>query len=138
MPRPSRHKLTLTQESVEKHMNEVYSALEHIKQMGVRHYNFVLKIIEELGNDPDASERLVLMAQLEQSRNNSLKALQDYMKMKTDLITKHINAAKIFGDLDIKTNKKKDEVGEETGITMNEQDEIQKMIAEMSEMKKKF
>ena len=89
MPRPKRSKLSLTQESIEKHMNEVYGILEHYKQMGVRHYNFVLRIIEELGSDSvEDPVRLQLMAQLEQSRNNSLNAFKEYLRMKTDLITK--------------------------------------------------
>ncbi len=82
MPRLKRSKLSLTQESIEKHMNEVYSILESYKQMGVRHYNFVLRIIEELGSDSvEDPVRLQLMAQLEQSRNNSLNAFKEYLRM---------------------------------------------------------
>jgi hypothetical protein len=136
MPRLKRSKLTLTQESIEKHMNEVYSILENYKQMGVRHYNFVLRIIEELGSDSvEDPVRLQLMAQLEQSRNNSLNAFKEYLRMKTDLITKHLNSVKIFGDLDIKTNKSKNAGSTDSSLTKEDQDEVQKMIQELMEMK---
>jgi hypothetical protein len=136
MPRLKRSKLTLTQESIEKHMNEVYSILENYKQMGVRHYNFVLRIIEELGSDSvEDPVRLQLMAQLEQSRNNSLNAFKEYLRMKTDLITKHLNSVKIFGDLDIKTNKSKNAGSADSSLTKEDQDEVQKMIQELMEMK---
>jgi hypothetical protein len=136
MPRPKRSKLSLTQESIEKHMNEVYSILEHYKQMGVRHYNFVLRIIEELGSDSvEDPVRLQLMAQLEQSRNNSLNAFKEYLRMKTDLITKHLNSVKIFGDLDIKTNKTTKGNNENNSLSKEDQDEVQKMIQELMDMK---
>ena len=136
MPRLKRSKLSLTQESIEKHINEVYSILENYKQMGVRHYNFVLRIIEELGSDSiEDPVRLQLMAQLEQSRNNSLNAFKEYLKMKTDLITKHLNSVKIFGDLDIKTNKSKNTSGDDSSLTKEDQDEVQKMIQELMTMK---
>jgi hypothetical protein len=136
MPRPKRSKLSLTQESIEKHMNEVYSILENYKQMGVRHYNFVLRIIEELGSDSvEDPVRLQLMAQLEQSRNNSLNAFKEYLRMKTDLITKHLNSVKIFGDLDIKTNKSKNTTQGDSSLTKEDQDEVQKMIQELMDMK---
>lgn len=136
MPRPKRSKLSLTQESIEKHMNEVYGILEHYKQMGVRHYNFVLRIIEELGSDSiEDPVRLQLMAQLEQSRNNSLNAFKEYLRMKTDLITKHLNSVKIFGDLDIKTNKTKTSAGDNASLSKEDQDEVQKMIQELMDMK---
>ena len=136
MPRLKRSKLTLTQESIEKHMNEVYSILENYKQMGVRHYNFVLRIIEELGSDSvEDPVRLQLMAQLEQSRNNSLNAFKEYLRMKTDLITKHLNSVKIFGDLDIKTNKSKNAGSTDSSLSKEDQDEVQKMIQELIEMK---
>jgi hypothetical protein len=136
MPRLKRSKLSLTQESIEKHMNEVYSILESYKQMGVRHYNFVLRIIEELGTDSiEDPIRLQLMAQLEQSRNNSLNAFKEYLRMKTDLITKHLNSVKIFGDLDIKTNKTKNANTEDSSLTKEDQDEVQKMIQELVGMK---
>jgi hypothetical protein len=136
MPRLKRSKLSLTQESIEKHMNEVYSILENYKQMGVRHYNFVLRIIEELGSDSvEDPVRLQLMAQLEQSRNNSLNAFKEYLRMKTDLITKHLNSVKIFGDLDIKTNKSKNAGSADSSLTKEDQDEVQKMIQELMEMK---
>jgi hypothetical protein len=136
MPRLKRSKLTLTQESIEKHMNEVYSILENYKQMGVRHYNFVLRIIEELGSDSiEDPVRLQLMAQLEQSRNNSLNAFKEYLRMKTDLITKHLNSVKIFGDLDIKTNKSKNAGSTDSSLSKEDQDEVQKMIQELMEMK---
>jgi hypothetical protein len=136
MPRPKRSKLSLTQESIEKHMNEVYSILEHYKQMGVRHYNFVLRIIEELGSDSiEDPVRLQLMAQLEQSRNNSLNAFKEYLRMKTDLITKHLNSVKIFGDLDIKTNKSKNTTQGDSSLSKEDQDEVQKMIQELMDMK---
>ena len=136
MPRLKRSKLSLTQESIEKHMNEVYSILESYKQMGVRHYNFVLRIIEELGSDSvEDPVRLQLMAQLEQSRNNSLNAFKEYLRMKTDLITKHLNSVKIFGDLDIKTNKSKTTSGDNASLSKEDQDEVQKMIQELMDMK---
>jgi hypothetical protein len=136
MPRLKRSKLSLTQESIEKHMNEVYSILESYKQMGVRHYNFVLRIIEELGSDSiEDPVRLQLMAQLEQSRNNSLNAFKEYLKMKTDLITKHLNSVKIFGDLDIKSNKTKASSGDDSSLSKEDQDEVQKMIQELMTMK---
>jgi len=136
MPRLKRSKLSLTQESIEKHMNEVYSILENYKQMGVRHYNFVLRIIEELGSDSiEDPVRLQLMAQLEQSRNNSLNAFKEYLMMKTDLITKHLNSVKIFGDLDNKTNKSKNTSGDDSSLTKEDQDEVQKMIQELMTMK---
>ena len=136
MPRIKRSKLSLTQESIEKHMNEVYSILESYKQMGVRHYNFVLRIIEELGTDSiEDPIRLQLMAQLEQSRNNSLNAFKEYLRMKTDLITKHLNSVKIFGDLDIKTNKTKNANTDDSSLTKEDQDEVQKMIQELVGMK---
>jgi hypothetical protein len=136
MPRLKRSKLTLTQESIEKHMNEVYSILENYKQMGVRHYNFVLRIIEELGSDSvEDPVRLQLMAQLEQSRNNSLNAFKEYLRMKTDLITKHLNSVKIFGDLDIKTNKSKNAGSTDSSLTKEDQDEVQNMIKELMDMK---
>jgi hypothetical protein len=136
MPRLKRSKLSLTQESIEKHMNEVYSILENYKQMGVRHYNFVLRIIEELGSDSvEDPVRLQLMAQLEQSRNNSLNAFKEYLRMKTDLITKHLNSVKIFGDLDIKTNKSKNTTQGDSSLTKEDQDEVQKMIQELMDMK---
>jgi len=136
MPRLKRSKLTLTQESIEKHMNEVYSILENYKQMGVRHYNFVLRIIEELGSDSvEDPVRLQLMAQLEQSRNNSLNAFKEYLRMKTDLITKHLNSVKIFGDLDIKTNKSKNTTQGDSSLSKEDQDEVQKMIQELMDMK---
>jgi hypothetical protein len=136
MPRLKRSKLSLTQESIEKHMNEVYSILESYKQMGVRHYNFVLRIIEELGSDSvEDPVRLQLMAQLEQSRNNSLNAFKEYLRMKTDLITKHLNSVKIFGDLDIKTNKSKNTNQGDSSLTKEDQDEVQKMIQELMDMK---
>jgi hypothetical protein len=136
MPRLKRSKLSLTQESIEKHMNEVYSILESYKQMGVRHYNFVLRIIEELGSDSvEDPVRLQLMAQLEQSRNNSLNAFKEYLRMKTDLITKHLNSVKIFGDLDIKTNKSKATSGDNSSLSKEDQDEVQKMIQELMDMK---
>lgn len=136
MPRLKRSKLSLTQESIEKHMNEVYSILESYKQMGVRHYNFVLRIIEELGSDSiEDPVRLQLMAQLEQSRNNSLNAFKEYLRMKTDLITKHLNSVKIFGDLDIKSNKTKAASGDNSSLSKEDQDEVQKMIQELMEMK---
>jgi hypothetical protein len=138
MPRPKRSKLLLTQESVEKHMNEVYGVLEAYKQMGVRHYNFVLRIIEELGSDGiEDAVRLQLMAQLEQSRNNSLNAFKEYLKMKTELITKHLNGVKIFGDLDIKTNKSKNADTDNASLTKEDQDEVQKMIKDLMDMKQK-
>lgn len=136
MPRLKRSKLSLTQESIEKHMNEVYSILENYKQMGVRHYNFVLRIIEELGSDSvEDPVRLQLMAQLEQSRNNSLNAFKEYLRMKTDLITKHLNSVKIFGDLDIKTNKSKNTGSADSSLTKEDQDEVQKMIQDLMDMK---
>jgi hypothetical protein len=136
MPRLKRSKLSLTQESIEKHMNEVYSILENYKQMGVRHYNFVLRIIEELGSDSiEDPVRLQLMAQLEQSRNNSLNAFKEYLKMKTDLITKHLNSVKIFGDLDIKSNKSKNSAADDSSLSKEDQDEVQKMIQELMDMK---
>jgi len=136
MPRLKRSKLSLTQESIEKHMNEVYSILESYKQMGVRHYNFVLRIIEELGSDSvEDPVRLQLMAQLEQSRNNSLNAFKEYLRMKTDLITKHLNSVKIFGDLDIKTNKSKNTTQGDSSLTKEDQDEVQKMIKDLMDMK---
>jgi hypothetical protein len=136
MPRPKRSKLSLTQESIEKHMNEVYSILENYKQMGVRHYNFVLRIIEELGSDSiEDPVRLQLMAQLEQSRNNSLNAFKEYLRMKTDLITKHLNSVKIFGDLDIKANKSKNTAADDSSLSKEDQDEVQKMIQELMDMK---
>lgn len=136
MPRPKRSKLSLTQESIEKHMNEVYGILEHYKQMGVRHYNFVLRIIEELGSDSvEDPVRLQLMAQLEQSRNNSLNAFKEYLRMKTDLITKHLNSVKIFGDLDIKTNKSKNAAQGDSSLSKEDQDEVQKMIQDLMDMK---
>ena len=136
MPRLKRSKLSLTQESIEKHMNEVYSILENYKQMGVRHYNFVLRIIEELGSDSiEDPVRLQLMAQLEQSRNNSLNAFKEYLKMKTDLITKHLNSVKIFGDLDIKSNKSKNTAADDSSLSKEDQDEVQKMIQELMDMK---
>jgi len=136
MPRLKRSKLTLTQESIEKHMNEVYSILENYKQMGVRHYNFVLRIIEELGSDSvEDPVRLQLMAQLEQSRNNSLNAFKEYLRMKTDLITKHLNSVKIFGDLDIKTNKSKNAGSTDSSLSKEDQDEVQNMIKELMDMK---
>jgi hypothetical protein len=136
MPRLKRSKLSLTQESIEKHMNEVYSILESYKQMGVRHYNFVLRIIEELGSDSiEDPVRLQLMAQLEQSRNNSLNAFKEYLRMKTDLITKHLNSVKIFGDLDIKTNKSKNTVQGDSSLSKEDQDEVQKMIQDLMDMK---
>lgn len=136
MPRPKRSKLSLTQESIEKHMNEVYSILENYKQMGVRHYNFVLRIIEELGSDSvEDPVRLQLMAQLEQSRNNSLNAFKEYLKMKTDLITKHLNSVKIFGDLELKSNKTKNTAADDSSLTKEDQDEVQKMIQELMSMK---
>ena len=136
MPRLKRSKLSLTQESIEKHMNEVYSILESYKQMGVRHYNFVLRIIEELGSDSiEDPVRLQLMAQLEQSRNNSLNAFKEYLRMKTDLITKHLNSVKIFGDLDIKTNKSKNTNQGDSSLSKEDQDEVQKMIQELMDMK---
>ena len=136
MPRLKRSKLSLTQESIEKHMNEVYSILENYKQMGVRHYNFVLRIIEELGSDSiEDPVRLQLMAQLEQSRNNSLNAFKEYLKMKTDLITKHLNSVKIFGDLDIKSNKSKNSTADDSSLSKEDQDEVQKMIQELMDMK---
>jgi len=136
MPRLKRSKLSLTQESIEKHMNEVYSILESYKQMGVRHYNFVLRIIEELGSDSvEDPVRLQLMAQLEQSRNNSLNAFKEYLRMKTDLITKHLNSVKIFGDLDIKTNKTKTGSGDSNSLSKEDQDEVQKMIQDLMDMK---
>ena len=136
MPRLKRSKLSLTQESIEKHMNEVYSILENYKQMGVRHYNFVLRIIEELGSDSiEDPVRLQLMAQLEQSRNNSLNAFKEYLKMKTDLITKHLNSVKIFGDLDIKSNKSKNSATDDSSLSKEDQDEVQKMIQELMDMK---
>jgi hypothetical protein len=137
MPRLKRSKLALTQESIEKHMNEVYSILESYKQMGVRHYNFVLRIIEELGSDSiEDPVRLQLMAQLEQSRNNSLNAFKEYLRMKTDLITKHLNSVKIFGDLDIKSNKTKTSSGDNSSLSKEDQDEVQKMIQDLMDMKK--
>jgi hypothetical protein len=136
MPRLKRSKLALTQESIEKHMNEVYSILESYKQMGVRHYNFVLRIIEELGSDSiEDPVRLQLMAQLEQSRNNSLNAFKEYLRMKTDLITKHLNSVKIFGDLDIKSNKTKASSGDNSSLSKEDQDEVQKMIKDLMDMK---
>jgi len=136
MPRLKRSKLALTQESIEKHMNEVYSILESYKQMGVRHYNFVLRIIEELGSDSiEDPVRLQLMAQLEQSRNNSLNAFKEYLRMKTDLITKHLNSVKIFGDLDIKSNKTKTSSGDNSSLSKEDQDEVQKMIQDLMDMK---
>jgi hypothetical protein len=136
MPRLKRSKLSLTQESIEKHMNEVYSILESYKQMGVRHYNFVLRIIEELGSDSvEDPVRLQLMAQLEQSRNNSLNAFKEYLRMKTDLITKHLNSVKIFGDLDIKNNKSKNTTQGDSSLSKEDQDEVQKMIQELMDMK---
>jgi hypothetical protein len=136
MPRLKRSKLSLTQESIEKHMNEVYSILESYKQMGVRHYNFVLRIIEELGSDSiEDPVRLQLMAQLEQSRNNSLNAFKEYLRMKTDLITKHLNSVKIFGDLDIKSNKTKTTSGDNSSLSKEDQDEVQKMIQDLMDMK---
>ncbi len=136
MPRLKRSKLSLTQESIEKHMNEVYSILESYKQMGVRHYNFVLRIIEELGSDSvEDPVRLQLMAQLEQSRNNSLNAFKEYLRMKTDLITKHLNSVKIFGDLDIKSNKSKNTTQGDSSLSKEDQDEVQKMIQELMDMK---
>jgi len=136
MPRLKRSKLTLTQESIEKHMNEVYSILENYKQMGVRHYNFVLRIIEELGSDSvEDPVRLQLMAQLEQSRNNSLNAFKEYLRMKTDLITKHLNSVKIFGDLDINPNKSKNAGSTDSSLSKEDQDEVQNMIKELMDMK---
>ena len=136
MPRLKRSKLSLTQESIEKHMNEVYSILENYKQMGVRHYNFVLRIIEELGSDSiEDPVRLQLMAQLEQSRNNSLNAFKEYLKMKTDLITKHLNSVKIFGDLEVKSNKTKNSGSDDSSLSKEDQDEVQKMIQELMTMK---
>jgi hypothetical protein len=117
-------------------MNEVYGILEHYKQMGVRHYNFVLRIIEELGSDSvEDPVRLQLMAQLEQSRNNSLNAFKEYLRMKTDLITKHLNSVKIFGDLDIKSNKTKTTSGDNASLSKEDQDEVQKMIQDLMDMK---
>jgi hypothetical protein len=105
--------------------------------MGIRHYNFVLRIIEELGSDSvDDPVRLQLMAQLEQSRNNSLNAFKEYLRMKTDLITKHLNGVKIFGDLDIKNNKSKSNTKDDSSLTKEDQDEVQKMIQELMDMKK--
>lgn len=136
MPRLKRSKLSLTQESIEKHMNEVYSVLEHYKQMGVRHYNFVLRIIEELGSDSvEDPVRLQLMAQLEQSRNNSLNAFKEYLRMKTDLITKHLSGVKIFGDLDLKSNKTKSGAKDDASLSKEDQDEVQKMIKDLMDMK---
>jgi hypothetical protein len=136
MPRLKRSKLSLTQESIEKHMNEVYSILENYKQMGVRHYNFVLRIIEELGSDSiEDPVRLQLMAQLEQSRNNSLNAFKEYLKMKTDLITKHLNSVKIFGELEVKSNKTKNSGSDDSSLSKEDQDEVQKMIQDLMQMK---
>jgi hypothetical protein len=96
----------------------------------------VLRIIEELGSDSiEDPVRLQLMAQLEQSRNNSLNAFKEYLKMKTDLITKHLNSVKIFGDLDIKSNKTKASGGDDSSLSKEDQDEVQKMIQELMTMK---
>jgi hypothetical protein len=136
MPRYPRTKLELTKNSFEKHMNEVNAILEHYKVMGIRHYNFVLRIIEELGSDgTDDAVKLQLMTQLEQSRNNSLNAFKEYLKLKNDLITKHLNGVKIFGDLDFKNNKSKN-MEDEASLSKEEQDDVNKMIQELMNIKK--
>jgi hypothetical protein len=55
--------------------------------------------------------------------------------MKTDLITKHLNSVKIFGDLDIKSNKTKTTSGDNASLSKEDQDEVQKMIQDLIDMK---
>lgn len=139
MPRPTRHKLTLDKESIEKHLNENYALLEQLKATAVKHYNYVLRLIEELGSDPDEPAKLMLMAQLEQSRNNSLKAFEGYVAKKKELLNLHVTATKNFDELEHKktTAKKGATKEEDASLSMKDVDNLEKMeemIANMMKM----
>jgi hypothetical protein len=128
MPRPTRHKLSLSKDSIEKHLNENYALLEQLKATAIKHYNYVLKLIEELGSDPDEPAKLMLMAQLEQSRNNSLKAFEGYVTKKKELLNLHVVATKNYDDLEFKKSTKKGLAKEEdASLSITDIDNMEKM-----------
>jgi hypothetical protein len=80
MPRPPRQKLRLDFDSIQSHMQEVYNQLEELRQKAVRDYN---KVQDMLLNPTD-------LVTLEQSRNNAMKALDNFFQKKIELVNVHL------------------------------------------------
>lgn len=138
MPRAKRIRLTLDFSSFEKNLNQTDVVLEDVKTRAIKHYNFVLRLIEELGTDWENRENLQMMSNLEMSRNNAIKSLQDYMKLKKELLVVHKDAIKMFEDVEYKKNKvsgKNGAQGDSGSLSRDDQAEIEKYIATLTNIK---
>lgn len=76
MPRPTRTKIKLTADSIEQELQEIKNQMEELRIKANKDY---LKVVQMM----DTAEDIPL---LENSRNNSLRAIKDYLVMRKDLV----------------------------------------------------
>ena len=75
MPRPTRTKIRLTSDSIEQELQEIKNQMEELRIKANKDYQKVVAMM-------DTAESIPL---LENSRNNSLRAIKDYLVMRKDL-----------------------------------------------------
>lgn len=76
MPRPPRTKIKLTTDSIEQELQEIKNQAEELRVKASRDYQKVSALME-------TSEDIQV---LENSRNNSLRALRDYLVVRKDIV----------------------------------------------------
>lgn len=76
MPRPPRTKIKLTTDSIEQELQEIKNQMEELRIKANKDYMKVTQMM-------DTSEDIQV---LENSRNNSIRAIRDYLVMRKDLV----------------------------------------------------
>lgn len=76
MPRPTRSKIKLTSESIEQELQEIKNQMEELRIKANKDYHKVVQLMSTAEDIP----------LLENSRNNSIRAIKDYLVMRKDLV----------------------------------------------------
>lgn len=76
MPRPTRSKIKLTSESIEQELQEIKNQMEELRIKANKDYHKVVQLMATAEDIP----------LLENSRNNSIRAIKDYLVMRKDLV----------------------------------------------------
>lgn len=82
MPRPIRHKLDFTPESLRTQLERLHNQAEDLRVSAMRDY----REIKQLTNSGDAGARAANTVNLETARNNALRTAREAIAQSTDLL----------------------------------------------------